>query len=113
MAKEQKQRVNLTGEESKEEAQSESNMYDAGSAVVRDAAATVTQPTSYKLAPGQESIGGVPDNRFTEEVVKGSDEDSGSGWDTHPEENQPVKGISEGDELPDTTGRAALRSQKK
>ena len=55
----------------------------------------------------------MPDDRFTEEVVKGSDEDSGSGWDSHPEENQPVKGISEGDELPDTTGRAALRSQKK
>jgi hypothetical protein len=73
----------------------------------------VTQPTSYKLSPGQESIGGVPDNRFTEEVVKGSDEDSGSGWDTHPEENQPVKGIAAGDDLPDTTGRAALRSQKK
>lgn len=80
---------------------------------VVDAANTVTQPTSYKLAPGQQSLGGVPDNRFTEEVVKGSDEDSGSGWESHPEENQPLKGIAEGDELPDTTGRAALRAQKK
>ena len=90
----------------------ESSMY-TGPANVVDAANTVTQPTSYKLSPGQQALGGVPDNRFTEEVVKGSDEDNGSGWDTHPEENQPVKGIAEGDELPDTTGRAALRSEKK
>ena len=92
--------------------QQESQMY-TGPRMRRDAAHTVTQPTSYKLTAAQQTIGTVPDDRFTEEVVKGSDEDSGSGWDSHPEENQPVKGISEGDELPDTTGRAALKSQKK
>ena len=107
MAEEKQERRPAAQEEKK------SNMYEDSVSPVRDAAKMVTQPTSYKLAPGQQALGGVPDNRFTEEVVKGSDEDSGAGWDSHPEENQPVKGIDEGDELPDTTGRAALRSQKK
>jgi hypothetical protein len=107
MAEEKKERQPAAQNEQK------SNMYEDSVSPVRDAALTVTQPTSYKLSAGQMALGGVPDNRFTEEVVKGSDEDSGSGWETHPEENQPIKGIAEGDELPDTTGRAALRDQKK
>lgn len=79
----------------------------------RDAALTCTQPTSYRLPASMMVRGDMPDNRFTEEVVKGSDEDTGGGWDTHPEENQPVPGIGPDDELPDTTGRAALKDLKK
>jgi hypothetical protein len=81
--------------------------------VVRDAANTVTQPTSYRLPVHMQVRGEMPGDRFTEEVVKGSDEDTGEGWETHPEENQPVPGIGPDDELPDTTGRAALREQKR
>lgn len=78
-----------------------------------DAAQYVVQPTSYVLPVQAQAKGGVPEMRFSEEVLKGSDEDFGGGQPSHPEENQPVPGIAEGDEVPDTTGRAANQALKK
>lgn len=109
MAEENKERNASRGEA--QEKQQEQTVVEGP--VVRDAALTVTQPTSYRLPVSMQVRGDMPDNRFTEEVVKGSDEDTGGGWETHPEENQPVPGIGPDDELPDTTGRAALRAEKR
>lgn len=78
-----------------------------------DASNYVVQPTSYVLPAQVQAKGGVPEGRFTEEVLKGSDEDFGGGEEAHPEENQAVPGIAEGDEVPDTTGRAANQALKK
>lgn len=78
-----------------------------------DASQYVVQPTSYVLPVQAQAKGGVPEGRFTEEVLKGSDEDFGGGEEAHPEENQAVPGIGPNDEVPDTTGRAANQALKK
>ena len=89
-------------------------MYEEAASHVSDAKNYVVQPTSYEIPAHMQVRGEMPDYRFTEEVLKGSDEDFGDGDEAHPDENQPVMGISEDDdELPDTTGRAANRRLKK
>ena len=104
-------------EENKTERQNARQVEEQGEREVQaapmpDAAAYKLQPTSYVVP--QVRSGEVPADRFQEEVLAGSDEDTGEGEDAHPLENQPVYGVSaDDDELPDTTGRAALRSQKK
>lgn len=56
-----------------------------------DAAAYVLQPTSATIP---EAMGNVPDGRFLEEVLRGSEEEnSGASFDAHPEENQPAYGV--------------------
>ena len=84
-------------------------------APVRDADQYVLQPTSYRLPSHMAVRGELPEGRFMEEVLKGSEDEDGStpSWEAHPKHNQPVPGIGEGDELPDTTGRAALRALKR
>lgn len=109
MAKNQKSEEST---QAQEQTQTEAPLVEAP---VRDAAHYVVQPTSYKLPSHMQVRGEMPDGRFTEEVLRGGDEEdsSTSSWDAHPEENQPVPGIGPDDELPDTTGRAALRAEKR
>lgn len=57
-----------------------------------DASHYVLQPTSEKL--NVDVLGDMPKDRFQEEVLKGSDADSGSGVDAHPLENQPAYGVT-------------------
>jgi hypothetical protein len=100
-------------EEQGEQGEGRGSMYDEGGANhVADASNYVTQPTSYEIPEHMQVRGEMPDNRFTEEVLKGSEEDFGDGEESHPLENQPVMGVGPDDELPDTTGRAANRRQK-
>ena len=107
MAEENREERQGKGAQSEEQGERE-----VQAAPMPDAAAYKLQPTSYVVP--QVRSGEVPADRFQEEVLAGSDEDTGEGEDAHPLENQPVYGISaDDDELPDTTGRAALRSQKK
>lgn len=65
--------------------------YVAGtSAPHPDAANYVLQPTSAEIPA---AMGNVPDGRFLEEVLKGSDEAKGDAVDAHPAENQPEYGV--------------------
>lgn len=75
-------------------------------APIPDASAYVLQPTSYDLPERMKTMGDVPEGRFMEEVVRGSDEENSStpSWDAHPKENQPALGVTE-DGQPDTSGR--------
>jgi len=58
-----------------------------------DAANYVLQPTSQPL--NIEVVGDLPEGRFMEEVLKGSDEEDSStpSWEAHPPENQPAYGV--------------------
>src|SRR5215212_10183111 len=95
------------GQQSQQQAQAQEQEAPLVEAPVRDASHYVVQPTSYVLPEHMAVRGEVPAGRFTEEVLKGGDEDLGGGEEAHPEENQPARGIAPGDEVPDTTGRAA------
>jgi hypothetical protein len=70
---------------------SEEAMAQAQSAPHPDAANYVLQPTSH---PIPDSMGDVPEGRFQEEVLKGSDEEKSGAVDAHPAENQPRYGVT-------------------
>lgn len=93
--------------------QTEETQGVVGPTHVGDGAAYVLQSTSYKLRGDANVVGDVPEERFMEEVLRDSDEAKNPIRDAHPKENQPVPGIGPDDELPDTTGRAALAREKK
>jgi hypothetical protein len=69
---------------------SEEAYADSLSAPHPDAANYVLQPTSY---PIPEPMGDVPEGRFQEEVLKGSDDEKSGAVDAHPAENQPRYGV--------------------
>ena len=102
-------------EQNAPEQQEEGNAAEVFDTPSPDAAHYVLQPTSYRLPERVMTLGDMPDDRFMEEVYAGGDEEEADTFsvDAHPAENQPVKGIAEGDELPDTTGSAALRAEKR
>lgn len=89
-----------------QDSQEEDNEEILVAAPVRDAAQYKLQPTRHEL-PG--FLGNPPEDRFQEEVLKDSDEDTGDGYEAHPEENRAPLGIGPDDELPDTTGRGVHR----
>jgi hypothetical protein len=55
-----------------------------------DASAYVLQPVR-----GIEDMGTIPEDRFMEQVLKGSDEDRGDGVEAHPNENRPASAEDE------------------
>lgn len=79
-----------------------------------DASFYVVQPTEYPIPDRLAVQGDMPEGRFTEEVLKGSDEENSgtSSEEAHPPENRPVYGVTE-EGQPDTTGRMShLRGKK-
>lgn len=62
----------------------------ASSAPHPDAANYVLQETSAEIPA---YMGNVPEGRFLEEALKGSDEAKSGAVDAHPEENQPEYGV--------------------
>lgn len=65
-------------------------MLEGTGASLPDVKHYVNQPTSARIPA---VMGNVPEGRFQEQVVKGSDEAKADAVDAHPVENQPAMGV--------------------
>ena len=83
MAEDRSQSEKQNGKRAGEHEEQREEMLQA--APLADAKHYVLQPTSAELP---EALQNAPKDRFQEEVLKGSDEDSGDGVEAHPEENR-------------------------
>jgi hypothetical protein len=86
------------------DALSEEAMAASMSAPHPDAASYVLQPTSH---PIPDSMGDVPEGRFQEEVLKGSDDAKSEAVDAHPAENQPRYGVRAEDDSSSSSSKGS------
>jgi hypothetical protein len=82
----------MAEKENKQASEPKVNTEQVAASAHPDAAFYVLQPTSQ---PIPEHMGDVPEGRFQEEVLKGSEEEDSSTYsnDAHPAENQPRYGV--------------------